>query len=387
MPETVALMPQPTPATAPFTAPFTVVAPGRVNLIGEHTDYNDGFVLPMAIERGVTIHVRPRRDRLALLSTKREPGTTTLDLTQPISPLTYGPGNWSAYPAGVLAGFQQLGWTIPGFEAAVSATLPAGGGLSSSAALEVATATLVETLCGRSLKPLEKALLCQAAEHAFAGVPCGIMDQAAVCCAQGGHALLIDCRSLELRHVLLPTELSVLVINSGVKHSLADGAYARRREECAAAAAGLGLASLRDLPAALATARLASLPLPERARARHVVSENDRVLRFTEALANRDWPAAGRLMVESHWSLAHDYEVSCPELDQIVECALILPGVYGCRMTGGGFGGCAVALVDAARATEIGSLLHERYRQATGIAADWFLTRAAAGTRAMVSAS
>ena len=187
--------------------------------------------------------------------------------------------------------------------------------------------------------------------------------------------------------MLLPAELSVLVINSGVKHSLADGAYARRREECAAAAAGLGLASLRDLPAADATARLASLPLPERARAHHVVSENDRVLRFTEALAKRDWPTAGRLMVESHWSLSRDYEVSCPELDQIVERALILPGVYGCRMTGGGFGGCAVALVDAARATEIGSLLHESYRQATGIAADWFLTRAAAGPRVMVSAS
>ena len=376
-------MPQPTPATAPFT----VLAPGRVNLIGEHTDYNDGFVLPMAIEREVTIRVRPRRDRSALLSTEREPAPFTLDLTQPISPRGCGPGNWSAYPAGVLAGFQKLGWEIPGFEADVSATLPAGGGLSSSAALEVATATLVETLCGRSLEPLEKALLCQAAEHAFAGVPCGIMDQTAVCCARAGHALLIDCRSLELQHVFLPAELSVLVINSGVKHSLADGSYARRREECAAAAAGLGLASLRDLPAADATARLTSLPLPERARARHVVSENDRVLRFTEALAKRDWPTAGRLMAESHWSLSRDYEVSCPELDQIVKRAMVLPGVYGCRMTGGGFGGCAVALVDAARATEIGNLLHESYRQATGIAADWFLTRAAAGPRVMVSAS
>ena len=376
-------MPQPTPATAPFT----VLAPGRVNLIGEHTDYNDGFVLPMAIEREVTIRVRPRRDRSALLSTEREPAPFTLDLTQPISPRACGPGNWSAYPAGVLAGFQKLGWEIPGFEADVSATLPAGGGLSSSAALEVATATLVETLCGRSLEPLEKALLCQAAEHAFAGVPCGIMDQTAVCCARAGHALLIDCRSLELQHVFLPAELSVLVINSGVKHSLADGSYARRREECAAAAAGLGLASLRDLPAADATARLTSLPLPERARARHVVSENDRVLRFTEALAKRDWPTAGRLMAESHWSLSRDYEVSCPELDQIVKRAMVLPGVYGCRMTGGGFGGCAVALVDAARATEIGNLLHESYRQATGIAADWFLPRAAAGPRVMVSAS
>jgi len=383
MPETAALMPQSTPATAPFT----VLAPGRVNLIGEHTDYNNGFVLPMAIEREVTIRVRPRRDRLALLSTDREPGTIKLDLTQPISPLTFCPGNWSAYPAGVLAGFQQRGWEIPGFEADVSATLPAGGGLSSSAALEVATATLVETLCGRSLEPLEKALLCQAAEHAFAGVPCGIMDQTAVCCARAGHALLIDCRSLELQHVFLPAELSVLVINSGVKHSLADGAYARRREQCAAAAAGLGLASLRDLPAAGAAARLASLPLPERARAGHVVSENERVLRFTEALAKCDWPTAGGLMAESHRSLARDYEVSCPELDQIVESAMVLPGVYGCRMTGGGFGGCAVALVDSARATAIGNLLHESYRRATGIAADWLLTCAAAGPRVMIPAS
>ncbi len=371
------------------TGPFTVTAPGRVNLIGEHTDYNDGFVLPMAIERHVMIDVRPRSDRVAVWrsdlpagqSTAADGEAITLDLSRKLEPPAAGQRHWSDYPAGVIAGFQRLGWEIPGFEARVSATLPAGAGLSSSAALEVATATALETLCRRSMSPEDKALLCQQAEHEFAGVPCGIMDQFAVCLARAGHAQLLDCRSRQIRQIPLDIAASVLVFNSGVKHTLADGEYAKRRLECAAAADLLGVRSLRDVDAARFGERIALLPERQRCRARHVIAENIRVGEFVEALENRDWPTAGRKMVESHWSLSDDYQVSCPELDLIASIAASLPGVYGCRMTGGGFGGCAVALVAATSAVETGRALHNSYRETTGIDAEWFLTAAAHGPR------
>ncbi|MFM7206780.1 MAG: galactokinase [Planctomycetaceae bacterium] len=323
---------------------FTVFAPGRVNLIGEHTDYNDGFVLPCAIDRGLTISVRARPGAECLLASDRGGDPLAIDLTRP---LLAGRSDWGRYVAGVLAGFQRLGWTIPGFEASIAATLPAGGGLSSSAALEVGIATVVETLCGRSLEPAEKALLCQRAEHEFAGVPCGIMDQFAVTLARPGCGLLIDCRSREVAHVPIAADVAVLVIDSGVKHALADGGYAARRRECESAARTLGVATLRDVPLAEWPAAAGRLTDPERRRARHVVAENDRVQAFAAAAARHDWPAAGRLMIASHASLRDDFEVSCPELDAICAAADGVAGMYGCRMTGGGFGGCAVALVDA----------------------------------------
>ena len=355
---------------------FTVTAHGRVNLIGEHTDYNDGFVLPMAISPCIRMRVTPRADRRALLHSEHGP-PAGLDLERP---LLAGDRAWSCYPAGVIAQFQRLGWEIPGFEAAISADLPAGGGLSSSAALEVATATAVETLCGRTLPPEEKALLCQRAEHEFAGVPCGIMDQFAVTCCRAGHALLLDCRSRVLRHVpFAVADVRVLVIDSGVRHRLVDGEYARRRAECASAARHLGVTSLRDVEAAGWRTLQASLPEPERSRATHVISENDRTLAFADAVARADWPVAGRLMNASHASLSRDYQVSCRELDLITEIATGLPGVHGCRMTGGGFGGCAVALVDAAGADRVQAEIALRYRKATGIDPRTFVTAAAPG--------
>ena len=360
----------------PVTVPFTVSAPGRVNLIGEHVDYNDGFVLPMAIERQVSIHVRPRSDRLVTLETERDPRPVSLDLAGEIVPRGR---HWSNYPAGVIEGYRRKGFDLPGFDARISATLPAGGGLSSSAAVEVATATAIEALCGRSLPPDEKALLCQAAEHAFAGVPCGIMDQFAVCHGRAGHALLLDCRTRAIRPVPLGDDVRVLVFDSGVKHALADGEYAKRRAECAAAARRLGVGSLRDVDLAGVEAAAATMPETELARARHVVGEIARVPAFVAALAAGDKATAGRLMHESHRSLSADYAVSCPELDRIVELSLGVPGVIGCRMTGGGFGGCAVALVEAAHAEAAGRSLHDAYLAATGIDAAWFLTDAAAG--------
>lgn len=360
------------------TPEFVVVSPGRVNLIGEHTDYNDGFVLPLAIDRGLRIAVRRRQDSRAVLVSDRGGGVVELDTAAPRPP---GRSDWGRYAEGVLAGYARLGWTIPGFEAAITADLPAGGGLSSSAALEVGIATAVEMLCGRSLPPDERALLCQRAEHEYAGVPCGIMDQFAVTLGRHGHALQIDCRSRAVRHVPLGDDVAVIVIDSGVKHALADGGYAARRRECESAARLLGRTSLRDVSLADMQGARQKLPDPEARRAWHVVTENARVLEFTEAAAKGDWAAAGRMMAASHASLRDDFEVSCRELDLICDAAAAVEGVHGCRMTGGGFGGSAVAVVEATRAEAILSAVREACHAALGRVPAAFLTRASAGAR------
>ena len=365
--------------SSPTADAFQVWAPGRVNLIGEHTDYNDGLVLPMAIERGITLHVRRRPDRLAVLTSSldgRQP-TAPLDLVRPLERPAAG---WIRYPAGVIAGCQRLGWEIPGFDAEVGGDLPVGGGLSSSAALEVAMATALETLCGAVLAPVDKALLCQRAEHEFAGVPCGIMDQFAVACGRSGHALLLDCQDRSFRHVpLADAGVAVLVVDSGVRHDLADGGYAARRAECAAAARRLGVASLRERAGVGWRERIAGLPDPERSRATHVLSEHERTLAFTQALEAGDWPEAGRILTAGHESLRRDFAVSCPAIDALVELTAAVPGVFGCRMTGGGFGGCVVALVEPGRAAAIRAEIRDRSRAATGHQATAFVTRAAGG--------
>jgi galactokinase len=370
--------PNPSQATAPAAGTdFRVNAPGRVNLIGEHTDYNRGWVLPMAVERGIQMRVRRRSDRQAHLNSQTESAPVRVDLSGPIRP---GGVPWGRYVEGVLAGYQELGWEIPGFEASISADLPAGGGLSSSAALELATAKAIETLCQKALSPIERALLCQRAEHEFAGVPCGIMDQFAISFARAGEALLLDCHSLQMTPVELNSDsLLLLVVNSGVKHALADGEYAKRRAECEEAARLLEVDSLRDVSSLLWQTKAASLPEPLRKRVAHVISENTRTLAFVSALGASDWKTAGSLMYASHASLANDYQVSCPELDTLVRLARTVPGVYGCRMTGGGFGGCVVALVDKAQATEAWETFARKYQKATGILPACFLTHAAAG--------
>jgi len=359
---------------------FSVFSPGRVNLIGEHTDYNDGLVLPMAIERGLRLHVRRRADDRAVLTSERAGPAIEIKLDAPLVP---GRADWGRYVAGVLAGYQRLGWAIPGFEVRITADLPAGGGLSSSAALEVGIATIIEMLCSRVLDPVERALLCQRAEHEFADVPCGIMDQFAVTLARHGQALLIDCRSREIDHVPLGDEVGVLVIDSGVKHALGDGGYATRRRECETASRLLGRPSLRDLTCAEWPAVGPSLPEPERRRAGHVVTENDRVRAFAAAARAGDWPTAGRLMHASHASLRDDFEVSCRELDRICEVVERLDGVFGCRMTGGGFGGSAVALVDGLQAAHVAAAARTACAAALGRAPDLFLTTAAAGARVL----
>lgn len=316
--------------------PHIFQAPGRVNLIGEHTDYNDGFVLPAAIEFSTLAAVAPRADRILLAHSENFSETAELDLD---SSAPHPRGHWSDYVLGVAVMLQREGFRLHGANLLIRSDVPAGAGLSSSAALEVAVALAVLP------EPIERtrlAKLCQQAEHEFARVQCGIMDQFIACHARAGNALLLDCRSLEYRHVPLPPGVKIVIANSMVRHALASGEYNRRRAECAEAAAYFRK-SLRDV----SLAELTHAPLPEIVwrRARHVVTENARVLLAYAALQSGDLAAFGKLMYESHVSLRDDYEVSCAELDTLVEIAGEVAGVYGSRMTGGGFGGCTVSLV------------------------------------------
>jgi len=331
-----------------------VRAPGRVNLIGDHTDYNDGFVLPIAIDRATWVAAAPRADRRLHLLSEQMSGE---DIEVDPAVDGGGPrGHWSDYPRGVACVLRAASYPIGGADLLVASDVPVGGGLSSSAALEVATALALLACAGTRVEPATLARLCQQAEHDFAGTPCGIMDQLAVVAARAGHAMLLDCRSLAIRHVPLPETADVVVCDSGVRHALADGAYARCREDCAEAARMLGVTALRDVTAAHLDAELDRLPPPLWRRARHVVSENARVLELVEALARDDLERAGRVMTASHASLRDDFAVSGPEIDRLVVLAAAVPGVHGSRLTGGGFGGCTVSLA----APDAAVLLAER---------------------------
>jgi galactokinase len=283
----------------------------------------------------------------------------------------------------VVAGFVARGVKVPGFDAMIHSTVPLGGGLSSSAALEVGMATLLEAITGKTIDPVDKALLCQQAEHQYAGVPCGIMDQFISVMGRKDHLLLLDCRSRKTELVpMSDPSVALLVTNTNVKHELTGGEYAQRRAQCEAAAKTLGIASLRDATAAaLEQAKTRMDPVVFR-RARHVIGEIERTPRAAQAIRVSDWTRAGQLMYASHDSLRDDYEVSCAELDAVVEIARgIGPkgGVFGCRMTGGGFGGCTVALVKTDAVDAITKKIGGDYKRKTGIAATIFESRPAAG--------
>ncbi len=364
---------------------LAAAAPGRVNLIGEHVDYCDGFVLPMAIERETVIVAAPRPvvggEPIARLHSTAFAETVELPLTPGTGPPAAAPG-WSRYLAGVIAGFLDRGATIPAFDAVVDSTVPLGGGLSSSASLEVAMATIVATLAGHAIGPLEVAQLCRRAEHEFAGVPCGVMDQCASVLCIRDHLLLLDCRSLAVMQVPFQRpDLRVLVMNSNVRHALNDGGYAARRADCQRAAAILGVPSLREATLAELEASRGALGDTIFRRARHVVTEIARTLDAATAIAQDRWAELGELMAASHVSLRDDYAVSCLELDLLVELAGAQPGVIGSRMTGGGFGGCTVTLVEAARADAVMAAVARGYRQGTGRECTLFTTRPAAGAR------
>jgi galactokinase len=363
---------------------WLAVAPGRVNLIGEHTDYNAGYVLPLAIDRHVVIAGAPasppaRDGRIRAYS-------AALDGSVDIVPgLAMAPGEpaWANYLRGVVCGFARAGIVPPALDAAIVSEVPLGGGLSSSAALEVATASLVEAAAGRALDPREKARLCRQAEHDFAGVPCGLMDQLAAVFGDESGALLIDCQSEELRVVpFADPGVSLLVCNTNVQHELSDGVYLRRRNECIEGGRALGVSSLRDATPDMVAAATGILDPVVHRRARHVTTENARTLAAAAHLEARRFAAVGALMFESHASLRDDFEVSSPELDALVDIARDIGeagGVFGARMTGGGFGGCTVTLVRSDRVRAVAEALDAGYRRRTGRVPTWFVSRPARG--------
>lgn len=360
---------------------WIVAAPGRVNVIGEHTDYNDGFVLPMAIDRYTLIAAAPNDTTQITLRSSAGQGQARVDLTSPLQP--GAKGDWANYPLGVIAGFLARGLRPPGFDALIHSTVPLGGGLSSSAALEVATATLLEVITGQKLDPVEKALLCQKAEHDYAGVPCGIMDQFISVMGKENHLLLLDCRSR--RPELVPmsdSSVALLIVNTNVKHELTGGGYAQRRAQCEQAAQILGVPSLRDATEELLQAARSRMDDIVFRRARHVIGEIQRTVQAAAEVRASNWPVVGQLMYASHASLRDDYEVSCAELDVVVDIGRAIGpagGVMGCRMTGGGFGGCAVALVRADQVAAISQRLAAEYEQRTNIKPTLFVSRPAAG--------
>jgi galactokinase len=302
-------------------------------------------------------------------------------LDQPLKPAPKGA--WFNYPLGVIAGFLARGAKPGGADALIHSTVPLGGGLSSSAALEVATATLLEVMTGLKLDPVDKALLCQKAEHEYAGMPCGIMDQFISVMGRQDHLLLLDCRSRKPELVpMRDPAVALLITNTNVKHELTGGQYAQRRAQCEQAARLLGVTSLRDATAdLLARARGKLDPVVYR-RARHVISEIERTLQAAQAVRASNWTTLGQLMYASHASLRDDYQVSCAELDAVVEIAQgIGPkgGVIGCRMTGGGFGGCAVALVRAEAVADLSAKVAADYEKRTRIKPSLFVSRPAAG--------
>ncbi|NXK91070.1 GALK1 Galactokinase, partial [Formicarius rufipectus] len=369
---------------AAFGAPAAVAAwaPGRVNLIGEHIDYNSGFVLPMALQLGTVLVGSPTQDgTISILTTSAEadePHRVQFSAPHQGSALSPGQPRWANYVKGVIQHYR--GGPVPGFSAVIASDIPLGGGLSSSAALEVAAYTFLQQLCPDDGDLVAKALVCQKAEHTFAGMPCGIMDQFISVMGKEGHALLIDCRSLETVPVpLMDARLAVLITNSNVRHTLTGSEYPMRRRHCEEAAAALGKASLRD--ATLAELEVARSQLGEERyrRARHVIGEIARTAQAARALQDRDYRMFGRLMVESHNSLRDDYEVSCPELDELVAAALEVDGVYGSRMTGGGFGGCTVTLLEAGAAEKAQQHIQERYSGT----ATFYLTKPSGGAKVL----
>ena len=355
-------------------------APGRVNLIGEHTDYNDGYVLPMAIENRTSIAADSTKDKIVTLHSATTGESASFEIKSKIIP---GQPSWANYVKGVVSGFVKLGVPLKGFNAVIESDVPLGSGLSSSAALEVATASLLEAIGGEPIDPVQKALLCQKAEHEFAGVPCGIMDQFISTMGQKDHLLLIDCRSRASELVPFNNpKLALLIINTNVRHSLADGEYSKRRAECEAVAKALKVRALRDATLEnLNEARPDLEPLLF-GRARHVITENNRTIEAVHRIRNKEWERVGQLMYESHASLRNDYAVSCEELDLVVELGKRIGlngGVLGCRMTGGGFGGCAVALVKADDAEAIAAEISDCYLSRTNNHATIFLSRPGAG--------
>jgi len=359
-----------------------VRAPGRVNLIGEHTDYNEGYVLPVAIDRNVWVAAAPRRDRQVIIH--------ALDFGQSVAfsldDIEYDAAQtWSNYQRGVAYFLEERGIRLPGLNAVVTGDVPIGSGLSSSAAVEVSMAYTWQVLAGFELSRVELALLCQRAENEFVGMRCGIMDQFVSALGQRDHALLIDCRSLDYQPVPIPAEAAVVVADTMKRRGLVDSEYNTRRRECEEGVRILQrylptIKALRDVSVAKFEAQSSKLKVQNvRKRCRHVIYENERVIKGVAALQAGDLDTFGQLMNESHASLRDDYEVSCEELDIMVGAAWKVDGVYGSRMTGAGFGGCTVSMVAAEAVGDFRAQVAAVYEEATGIAPQIYVCRAEDG--------
>jgi galactokinase len=362
-------------------APQVFRAPGRVNLIGDHTDYNDGFVLPAAIDLATYAAAATRNDRYVAVHSLAFDQTFEFNLDE-TSPAPRG--DWSDYVRGVAIALRRYGKTLLGANIMLHGDLPMGAGLSASAALEVATGFALCALSGENIGGAELALLCQAAENDFVGMRCGVMDQLISCCGVTDHALLIDCRTLDILPTQIDPRARLVICNTMVSHQLATSAYNARREECESAVALLsqilpGVTALRDVTPEQLALHGTALPEPILRRARHVVTENARVIEAAAALGAVDLARCGNLMNASHTSLRDDYEVSCIEADLLVAFAQKTAGVFGARMTGGGFGGCTVNLVEPQAVDRFIETISEDYRKATGLTPQIFCCKPSAG--------
>jgi len=363
------------------TVPRIFRAPGRVNLIGEHTDYNDGFVMPAAIGFYTWVAAAQRDDRLLEAYSDHFDEKISLSLDELAGPPKK---HWSDFVRGVAATLQSAGYKLSGANLAIHGEVPLGAGLSSSASLEVATALALTSTSGVAIPRLEMVKLCQAAEHQYVGTRCGIMDQFVTTFGSAGNAIMLDCRSLEFESIPVPREVRLVVCNTMVRHELASGEYNRRRADCEAGVKLLatrlpGIRALRDVALADLEKHKDLLPSSIYRRCRHVITENQRVLDAAKALKSQNAEQFGRLMYDSHASLRDDYEVSCKELDLLVEQAVAGPGILGARMTGGGFGGCTVNLVRADCVPAFEAHIVKSYNKATGITPDTYVCEPSQG--------
>jgi len=361
-------------------------APGRVNLIGEHTDYNDGFVLPAAIEFYCWVAASPRRDGKLVIHSENFNETVEVALDSLSPP---GKKHWANYPLGVAWALRQAGKPLTGANIYIAGDIPLGAGLSSSAAIEVATGFALLGQSGLAVDRLELAQLCQKAENEFVGARVGIMDQFVSCFGRASHALLLDCRSLQHELVKIPADLQLVMCNTMVKHELASGEYNTRRAECEEGVRILQkvfpeIRALRDVTLSQLDEHHRNLSPMVFARCRHVITENARVRSTVEALRRGDCKALGPLMRDSHRSLRDDYEVSCKELDLMVELASAQPGFIGARMTGGGFGGCTINLVESAAVSNFRHNVAAAYSSKTGLTPEIFVSPASDGAQQIV---
>ena len=354
---------------------FVIRAPGRVNIIGEHTDYNDGFVLPMAIDRAIWIALQPRQDRQVKLYSMDFDQEASFDFNQ----LVKVDANWIEYIKGVAWVLEQAGYVLSGWEGVLAGDIPIGAGLSSSAALEIATACAFSAVGKWPWEPLAMAKLGKKVENIWMGVNSGIMDQLISAVGKAGHALLIDCRSLDIKPVPLPSRCSIVAMDTMTRHSLIDSEYNTRRRQCQAAANFFGVPALRDVTLERYEAVAGQLEPLVRMRAKHVITENERTLQACEAMQHGNADRLGKLMYASHVSLRDDFDISNRELNIMVEIACKQEGCYGARMTGGGFGGCAVALVSSNRVETFEKKVSKVYLAETGLAPKIYVCSATNG--------